>query len=133
MWLATRLGYFSIVKKEDGVYHIRARAAADLDQLRRYLGKPSLRIHLTPSADYPARICTASADMISDIFIALAADIQYSNFKSAIGAAPAQRDKLPWYHEIWTTMREWQLRVPRQQTPSAPPLSSYTAAPGELF
>ncbi len=38
MWLCTQLGFFSIVRKEPDMFHIRARCREDLDQLAQAAG-----------------------------------------------------------------------------------------------
>jgi hypothetical protein len=40
MWLCTQLGFFSIVRKEPGTFHIRARCLGDLDALSSAISLP---------------------------------------------------------------------------------------------
>jgi hypothetical protein len=108
MWLATKLGFFSIVQKEppdDGdaaVYHIRARVREDLENLLR-LTDLQREILTWPSADYRFRIM-ASQQEVFEIMSALAESIDYDNFKGVIAATPDQRDRLDAYHKVWSTL-----------------------------
>lgn len=108
MWLATKLGFFSIVQKQppdDGdaaVYHVRARVRADLENL---LGATGLQREILawPSADYRFRIM-ASQREVFDIMSALAESIDYDNFKGVVAATPDQRPKLDAYGKVWSTL-----------------------------
>ena len=109
MWIASKLGFYSIVQK-DGHFHIRARKRPDL---RNLLGEtPTLRkkypIESWPAADYRYRIrIPADQEHFKDfaqIFATFVGSIDYGNFKNEIAATPTQRDKLHAYHEIWGIM-----------------------------
>ncbi len=106
MWLATRHGFYSIVRKSPGIYHIRARVRADLENLQRVCDL-SQKIERWPQADYRFRIIVGD-DNIGRVFAALCVDLDYSNFKTKIAATPDQRDKLHAYHDIWGLMMELQ-------------------------
>lgn len=114
MWIASKYGWFSIVKKNDG-FHIRARKKLDLAALMvaiiqyRVGGADDYRIIETPKADYPCRIIT---DNIKPVMRLLTKTIRYSNFKSEIAANPNQKDKLVCYHDIWAIMRRYQQEKP---------------------
>ena len=116
MWVASKYGFFSIVKK-DGGWHVRARKAADLKLLQTAVGSTFARakIHLTPDADYCARIfITDHADGAGDVTIdrimsALGESVDYGNFKDMIGETPEQKDKLPAYHRMWDAMFDFQI------------------------
>ena len=106
MWLFTKSGFYSIVRKGADEWHVRARAKKDLENLAALVGEKH-RIHCSSLADYRWRIvCRAAA--ARRMIDALAADIDYSNFKAAVGATPDQADKLPAYHEIWGIMFDYQ-------------------------
>lgn len=106
MWLCTQLGFYSIVRKDAGAVHIRARCREDLDQLAHAAGAgepmPSY-----PGSDYPWRIICLDSEL-PRFMSALAASVDYGNFKSAIAASPSERSKLTAYHDIHHRMVEWQ-------------------------
>lgn len=111
MWIASKYGFFSIVKK-DGGWHIRARNAEDLELLKNELSLP--KITHTPEADYCARIFvaddTTGKDTMAKLMSALGESVDYPNFKNAIAASTAQRDKLHSYHDVWSVMHDYQIR-----------------------
>ena len=111
MWIASTLGYFSIVKKRDG-FHVRARSSGDLAALQKRHAQlrgdskmwPILE---TPENDYCARMIVDEKTK-DDFFDILADSIDYPNFKSMIHESPTQCDKLPWYSMIWRIMHGYQ-------------------------
>ena len=108
MWLFTKRGFYSIVEKKPGEFHIRARARKDLENLKQ-LAEIKRRIVLTRNADYRYRLVVNKIEVLAAL-ASLAADIDYSNFKDRIAADPVQREKLHAYHEIWATMHELQMQ-----------------------
>lgn len=103
MWIASKFGWFSIVKKTDG-WHVRARVRQDLENLIR-AGDICKRwtIIETPDADYRYRFIVGKVG-INRVFDALERSVDYPNFKAEIAALPDQRHKLRAYHEIWEKM-----------------------------
>jgi hypothetical protein len=108
MWIASKLGFFSIVVK-DGFFNIRARKRADLEAL--VLETPKIaqyEIETWSAADYRYRIRIPDDDKnfknVAEIFATFVDTIDYGNFKNEIAATPSQRDKLHAYHEIWGIM-----------------------------
>jgi hypothetical protein len=106
MWIASKYGFFSIVKKED-VFHVRARCQADLDNLRSASGISDDVKESYPGSDYPWRLIVGT-ESLGKVFQALEATIDYGNFKGMIGTTSDQRDKLDAYHHIWAEMNRWQ-------------------------
>jgi hypothetical protein len=106
MWLCTHLGFFSIVRKEPDLFHIRARCRKDLEQLALAAGTGT-PVASYPGSDYPWRILCPAAEL-ARFMSALAAGIDYDNFKSAIVANPDQRSKISAYHDIHHRMLAWQ-------------------------
>jgi hypothetical protein len=106
MWLCSQLGFFSIVRKDQDTFHIRARCREDLELLSKAAGagKP---VASFPGSDYPWRILCC-ADELPAFIHALTSSIDYSNFKSAIAANPLQRSKSSAYHDIHHRMVGWQ-------------------------
>lgn len=98
MWIASKLGFFSIVHKE-GSFHVRARTRDDLAQLKR-AAKVRARIEEWPRADYRWRIRVQLADL-ARVFAALQSSIDYPNFKNQVAALPSQREKLGAYEHLW--------------------------------
>ena len=103
MWIASKLGFYSIVQKDTDEWHVRARVRDDLVRLTAavYL---SAEIQEWPAADYRWRVIIRDQDQIRAIFQALAGTIDYSNFKSEIGNRPDQRPKLDAYHTLWANL-----------------------------
>lgn len=106
MWLFTKSGFYSIVRKGNGEYHVRARARKDLENLVALSGRKH-KIHRFPNADYRWRIVCGGLE-VRLLIDHLAAGIDYPNFKAVVGATPDQADKLPAYHEIWGVMAGYQ-------------------------
>ena len=107
MWLFTTIGFFSVVADDAApdTMRIRARAHEDLAALRdRHL--PDLEILRTEHTDYRFR-AFVSRDEWTRAAQALAADVDYPNFKSAVaqrqGHARASR-----YGRVWQIMHDLQ-------------------------
>lgn len=104
MWLMTKLGFYSIVEKTRGEFHIRSRARVDLENLVRVMPAAALipEVVSTPHNDYPFRLVVpgwwASAALGS-----LGHGINYVNFKDEVARRSDQREKP--YHEVWAVMR----------------------------
>jgi hypothetical protein len=104
MWVFTSIGFFSVVADDvhpDAV-KVRARVRGDLEALReRYL--PDLEILESADTDYRFRAFVLR-DEWAHAAHALAADIDYPNFKSAVaerqGYARAKR-----YAKVWEILR----------------------------
>ncbi len=104
MWIASKLGWFSIVLKE-GHYHIRARRREDLENLLAGFSQGFPEIEEWPGADYRFRVrLPDSGNLIEKVFATLCCSVDYGNFKNEIAATPDQRHKLHAYHQIWATM-----------------------------
>ncbi len=115
MWIASTSGFFSIVRKGPGVSHIRARSLRDLQTLQKRVPALPEPERSYNGSDYPYRIICDS-DLVPVAVAALARDITYGNFKSAVGKVPAQQDKLPAYHAIWQEMQNWQFDSAEKRT-----------------
>ncbi len=118
MWLCTKLGFFSIVQKTPTEVHVRARAKQDLENLKRHcIGRvgsagdcaATWTIHRSERADYRWRI-VISPRHLADLLAALAAALDYSNFKGMIASTPDQRDKLAIYSAFHHDLEDWQNR-----------------------
>jgi len=102
MWLATKHGFYSIVQKPPGQFHVRARVRQDLVNLLDLVRK-ELEILDWPSADYRFRIIVQHRDL-GEIMAALAVSLDYANFKNQIANSPDQRVKLDAFHEVWAIL-----------------------------
>lgn len=113
MWLFTKYGFFSVVKKkfnkEDMPFQIRSRRRADLQNVVSRVNLPGPIIE-TSDSDYPYRIVVDEADL-GRLFSVLVQELDYSNFKDAIKGIDDQKDKLTAYHEVWRTMLDYQQTV----------------------
>lgn len=108
MWLFTRRGFYSITRsqEEPDKMQIRARERQDLEALMFYTGL-EFPIIETPVADYRWRIIVRPMDA-GCMVDAMVADIDYANFKAAVGAEPEQRHKGKALCEVWGIMRRFQ-------------------------
>jgi hypothetical protein len=106
MWLATQHGFYSIVQKPAGQFHVRTRCKQDLENLIA-LADLEAPLHHTTDGDYAWRIIVGQQE-VSAIMAALATSIDYSNFKDRIHGTPGQEDKLPAYSRLWSQMLAYQ-------------------------
>lgn len=106
MWLATQYGFYSIVQKAPGEFHVRGRVKQDLENLLQLVGL-DLEVLTWPGADYRYRVIVGEGDF-TRIMAALALSLDYPNFKSQIARLPDQREKLDSFHEIWAIIARLQ-------------------------
>jgi len=113
MWIASKFGFFSMVKKGEE-WHVRARAKKDLNNLlRAVFPKVSMykvkgiKILSWDKADYKYRI-VIDARVLSRIFMVLEDTLDYDNFKAEVGKTAGQKNKLDIYHHWWSDMRRYQ-------------------------
>jgi len=86
MWLFTKFGFFSVVKKEsDGAdtLTIRARVKADLENLIKYYLIGEFKILTFPEADYRYRIIVPK-EVFTKAIAEITKDINYENFKNEV-------------------------------------------------
>ncbi len=103
MWLFTTIGFFSVVADADrpDTLKVRARVREDLEALRDH-HLPDLQIVESDHTDYRYRAFVAR-DEWTHAAEALAAAIDYPNFKSAV--AERQGDgRAARYGRVWRTM-----------------------------
>jgi hypothetical protein len=107
MWLATKHGFFSIVKK-GGKFHVRARVRRDLENL---VAVAHINADIIESAttDYRYRIFVDGAGL-GVLMMTLATTLDYGNFKGHIHDLPDQADKSEAYANIWGLMAQMQWR-----------------------
>jgi len=110
MWIATQHGFYSIVQKPAGQFHVRTRCEMDLKNIVS-LASIDAPIHHTESGDYAWRIVVGQAE-VDAIMAALAGSIDYTNFKNRIHDLPDQAGKLPAYSQLWSRMLDYQSSQP---------------------
>ncbi|MEK9754479.1 MAG: hypothetical protein VW338_14895 [Rhodospirillaceae bacterium] len=113
MWIASKIGFFSIVQK-DAQTHIRARVKKDLENLIEEIGiegwsEEDLTIQEWPGADYRFRL-RIHPDDLGVLFQKLAETIDYPNFKNEIHRRPDQAAKSPAYTTLWGHLHSLQER-----------------------
>jgi len=116
MWLVTKVGFFSVVAHRDDpdLMLVRGRSDEDLAQLHAFAAErriPLPDVLPTPTADYCCRLFVTRRDW-ETLAAALAAAIDYPNFKEAVHGDP-ERDTA--YMQMWAVMRRFQ----RQKTDAA--------------
>lgn len=111
MWIASTLGWFSIVTdlKRPGRMLVRARCRQDIFNL--YGANRDLKSIEEPtsdeSRDYRWRMSIDRDDWIK-LAARLAEGVDYWNFKNAVHERPDQRNKSMAYMEVWRTMYQVQ-------------------------
>ena len=106
MWIATKVGFFSIVRKEEKDFHVRARLRPDLVEMMDLAGIES-EIFESEYADYRFRIVVDS-NTVRKIGAVLFKEIDYDNFKNTIHDSSTQSEKYEAYGNIWSVM--WALQ-----------------------
>ena len=107
MWIASRVGFFSVVSAERGRMQVRARHRDDLASLQQFAGLRS-RITATPHADYPFRLFVPVATWMR-VATKLAKDAAgYTNFKAAVAEQDPERAAI--YGRVWSVLRDIERR-----------------------
>lgn len=114
MWICSKLGFFSVVRKPGDLFHIRARVRKDLENLVDAVGSHrnwKITIHdsheTDPRADYAFRIVVPEK-WWGAFGIILVESVDYANFKGIVGATPDQRERLPIYSRFHHEMERFQ-------------------------
>lgn len=106
MWLVTKFGFFSVVRKPDdgpGMLTVRARVKSDLVALRDgYL--PTLgSITSSEGTDYRFRARVAKA-ALAEAVGKIALDVDYANFKDEVAVRQGQ-GRATAYGRVWEALR----------------------------
>jgi hypothetical protein len=116
MWIASKLGFYSLVQKTAGEWHVRARLRADVVNLvNAVYREPAAVVENSeewPAADYRWRLIVTDAGELAGIFAVLADSVTYPNFKSEVAQRPDQTAKLPAYHALWHSLHTLQHQAP---------------------
>ena len=103
MWLMTQHGFYSIVEKTPGEFHIRSRERGDLQNLIDRAPLPTATIEASPKNDYAFRII-GQRELVQQVLQFLATSLDYSNFKDHIDQSADQTSKSLAYHDVWGIM-----------------------------
>ena len=103
MWLMTKHGFYSIVQKKPGEFHVRARVRKDLENLVARVPLTEATIHTSKEADYGYRVITGQDD-VWRVMQFLGDTLDYSNFKNTVTQTPDQKEKHEAYATVWHTM-----------------------------
>lgn len=110
MWLATKFGFYSIVRDGiDGGFKVRSRCEIDLKNLCKLSQFKDKKIHFDSKSDYRFRIFISSEEL-KILMNYFSSSLDYDNFKDKIKTVRNQRDKIPFYNKIWAVMYEYQHR-----------------------
>ena len=128
MWIFSGAGFVSIVQDADQPTRlwVRARVAADLGELRRYV--PGLsRTTTTPSRDYRYRAFCSREELALGI-ARLVMEIDYPNFKAAVAARQGwSRERI--YADVWSVMANAERKL--EDTDDVRHGESEQSSPGE--
>ncbi len=102
MWLATKHGFYSIIEKAQGTFHVRARVRQDLENLLVATGLEP-RVECRPRANYRYRIIVGPEDLLK-VMVLLTATVDYPHFQDSIAARADQRPKLECYQRMWAQL-----------------------------
>jgi hypothetical protein len=106
MWIITSFGFFSVVEKPSdrhaGTVTIRGRVKSDLEKMKsKYLREMGPIIE-NGGTDYRYRATVSRTDFAAAME-EIAADIDYSNFKSSVSAKQGQQ-RAHVYEEVWSVL-----------------------------
>jgi len=97
----TKYGFYSIVQKEPGVYHIRSRERKDIENLVENVPLPEAEIMESNLTDYAVRVIVEKENVLA-VLKFLGENLDYDNFKAKIDRTSNQRHKP--YHEVWQVL-----------------------------
>ena len=103
MWLMTKFGFYSIVRKDEGRFHIRSREKVDIENLVRQVPLPDAIILKSNTADYRFRVIVGSKELHA-VLEFLGNKLDYGNFKDCVDRTPGQSHKP--YHEVWGVLAD---------------------------
>jgi hypothetical protein len=100
MWLMTKHGFYSIVQKQPGEFHVRARVRKDLENLVARIPLAGAKIRSSKETDYPYRLI-AGREEVRKVIQFLGDTLDYSNFNATVAKTTDQREKLAVYERLW--------------------------------
>lgn len=112
MWIMSVRGFYSAVQHPTNPAQVvvRARAKADLEALRPLV--PGLKITATPQRDYQFR-AVVNKPVWQSVVAALAGEIDYGNYKTAVALGPGGHARADIYHDVWFALLGIAYRFPR--------------------
>jgi len=121
MWVFTKSGYYSVVKKPGCALdelEVRARCRKDLEVLKKQTGAKS-KILTNAGTDYPFRI-RMSREIWAKFLADEALSIDYPNFKDEVLFGKAEgprrrRHRHDVYHEVWRALLSLSEKPGRKQ------------------
>ncbi len=120
MWLQTVIGFFSIVRtrtlpsghKSSGAFMVRARLREHIDALVKHVPLKDPTVHADIGTDYPFRVFMQDDVELLLVTTRLSGTIDYTNFKSAVGARNPAPGYITFLHEVWRNGVSLQRRRP---------------------
>ena len=100
MWLMTKHGFYSIVRKKQGEFHVRARVRKDLENLQERDPLAGREIQASKETHYPYRLVVGQAEVLKMLRF-LGETLDYSNFKDTVADTPDQAAKHDLYAQFW--------------------------------
>ena len=101
MWIASKYGFFSIVKKKEG-FHVRGRSLKDLKNLKK-AASIDYEILERVGTDYAYRIIVDKKGL-KKVMSAMEESIDYKNFKNKIHGIKDQKSKVHAYSNLWADL-----------------------------
>jgi hypothetical protein len=98
MWLMTKYGFYSIVQKQPGEFHVRSRERQDIENLIAGVPLPQAKVVESSHNDYAFRVVVRQPEVLA-ILGFLGESLDYDNFKNKIDRTADQKHKP--YHEVW--------------------------------
>jgi hypothetical protein len=118
MWLASTIGFYSIVEKSPDrpqqTLTVRARVREDLDTLRSKYLQDLSPTQYDPAADYHFR-GTAPAESVAKAIGKLVLDIDYMSFKDEVARLQGD-ERAVIYYSAWSAFRRLQSLSPAAAT-----------------
>lgn len=99
----TKHGFYSIVQKQPGEFHIRARVHKDLANLVARVPLTGATIRASKEADYAYRVITGQEEK-RRVMQFLGGTLDFSNFKNTVAQTADQKEKHEAYATVWHTM-----------------------------
>jgi 8-oxo-dGTP pyrophosphatase MutT (NUDIX family) len=112
MWLFTRFGFFSVVRKDSNsdTLTVRSRTRGDLDRLRSHYLPALSPSRQHQGTDYPRRGTVEPADLEQAMAL-IVRDIRYPNFKDEV-AASIGKDRARRYGKVWSALHDMSEDLP---------------------
>lgn len=104
MWIATKLGFYSIKRSSDKMWDVSARLKQDLLNLCRHFNLIAQFFHDTGNPNSPWKITIGKADL-QNLFVKLIPAAGEPDLLDCVAASDNQRAKLPAYRSLAMALR----------------------------